>query len=99
MKKITIEMPWVSRCEVAKCAYNTRNSCHAKAITIGHGSIPGCDTFLEADRHARTVSLTAGVGACKVTNCRFNDDYECTAESIQVGYQGEEVRCRTFSQR
>lgn len=99
MEKITIEMPWVSQCEVTKCAYNTECKCHAKAITVGHGTIPGCDTFFEASRHTSLTELKAGVGACKVAGCRFNREYECHAESIQVGYVGEEVRCRTYSPR
>ena len=41
-----IEMPEVSRCDASVCAYNSENGCRARAITIGDGAFPGCDTFL-----------------------------------------------------
>jgi hypothetical protein len=97
MNKVTIEMPLVKKCEADACAYNTGHRCHAKAITIGDGDRPGCDTFFENTSHTRLVTLTAGVGACKVVACRFNRDYECGAESIEVGFVANEARCRTFS--
>ena len=99
MTKITIEMPFVSKCEVSGCAYNSEHNCHAKAITVGDGDRPGCDTFFSAPQHTRLVTLTAGVGACKVIACRYNQDFECGAESIEVGYVGNDARCRTFSHR
>lgn len=92
-------MPLVKKCEVGSCAYNTAHNCHAKAITVGDGDRPGCDTFFENADHTRIVTLTAGVGACKVSQCRYNQDYECNAESIEVGYVANDVRCRTFSSR
>lgn len=99
MDKITIEMPIVKKCEVDKCAYNIQSQCHAKAITVGDGDRPRCDTFFSNPKHTRLVDVTAGVGACKVTQCRYNQDFGCTANNIEVGYQAFEVRCQTFSPR
>lgn len=96
MIRIAIEMPVVAECSVSECAYNAGNSCHARAITVGDGVHPGCDTFLDATPHSRATDRNAGVGACKVSACRHNDDYECMAESIAVGHASQSVRCLTY---
>lgn len=82
--KFTIDMPDVSVCSVLSCAYNVGASCRAKAITVGDGLHPGCDTFTESRRHAHGDTPVAGVGACKVAVCRYNRDLECAAYSIRV---------------
>lgn len=97
MMNMTIDMSYVSGCSITECAYNVKNGCHAKAITIGDGVHPGCDTFLQASRHTQDGTRTAGIGACKVTACRHNDDYECMADSISIGRVGTEVNCLTFA--
>jgi hypothetical protein len=97
--KITIEMPIVSECAVTECAYNADRSCHARAITIGDGVHPGCDTFLSSGMHSKETKRTAGVGACKVTGCSHNDDFECMADSIHVGIQEDQVNCLTYKSR
>lgn len=97
MKKTTIEMPPVSQCDVSRCGYNVNNNCHAKAITIGDNSNPGCDTFFEASKHNKEIKRIAGVGACKVNTCKFNNDFECTAENIIVGLSKQKINCLTFS--
>ncbi len=98
--KMTIDMPYVSQCTISDCAYNINQSCHARAITIGDGVHPGCDTALRgAAEHTRSANLQAGVGACKVTGCTFNDDFECMAESISVGISASAVRCLTYHAR
>jgi hypothetical protein len=97
--QITIEMPMVADCLVRECAYNVDESCFARAITIGDGVHPGCDTFFGAPTHSRIHNMRAGVGACKVTACRHNDDLECQAERIRVARTGTDVRCMTFSAR
>lgn len=97
--KMTIDMPLVSQCAIGECAYNVDNTCHARAITIGDGIHPGCDTFLGALPHTREGKRAAGVGACKVTACTHNDDYECMAEQIAVGYLAEKINCLTYSPR
>jgi hypothetical protein len=99
MIKIAIEMPIVAECSVAECAYNTDHCCHARAITVGDGVHPGCDTFLQATPHSRASERHAGVGACKVSACRYNDDYECVAEQIAVGHASQAVSCLTYQQR
>lgn len=95
MVNIAVEMPQVKGCQVSKCVYNLDNACNARAITIGDGTAPNCDTFYVAGRHARNRN-TAGVGACKVTGCRFNDDYECQADEISVGSVESSAMCRTY---
>ncbi len=97
--KFTIEMPEVSTCQVTECAYNANATCHARAITVGDGSIAQCDTFLPAGASRSRVAPEAGVGACKVSGCRHNRDLECFADAIQVGYASDEARCLTFEQK
>lgn len=97
--EMTIDMPVVSECMVTKCAYNVSESCHARAITIGDGIHPGCDTFMNSTMHSKNKQRRAGVGACKVTGCMHNDDFECVASSISVGMKGKEADCLTFAAR
>ncbi|QKT03319.1 DUF1540 domain-containing protein [Ectothiorhodospiraceae bacterium 2226] len=97
--KISVEMPAVETCSVNDCAYNVDTHCHARAITVGDGIHPGCDTFLQSSRHTRSGPSAAGVGACKVEACRYNDDYECGADAIQVGHRDASINCLTFEAR
>ncbi len=98
MSKVTLEMSAVQGCAVSGCAYNREQKCHAKAITIGDGQTPGCDTSFSNGSHVREKIRIAGVGACKVSTCRFNDDYECSAGKITVGLsQGNRALCMTYS--
>lgn len=97
--KMTVEMPPVSSCGVTECAYNVDQGCHARAITIGDGVFPGCDTILSTSPHTRDRERIAGVGACKVSPCTYNEDYECMADSIAVGYGEKGVCCLTFAAR
>lgn len=99
MKKITIEMPAVTKCMASECAYNVNSNCHARAITIGDSAHPGCDTFLKGTRHIKQVQQIAGIGACKTATCKFNDDLECMAENVQVGMVKNEANCTTFALR
>src|SRR5574340_1160786 len=96
MKKITLEMPIVTKCMVSECVYNANSGCHARAITIGDSIHPVCDTFMSGSRHARSVNQVAGIGACKTTGCKVNNDLECMTESIQVGMVRNEANCMTF---
>lgn len=96
MSTISLEMPIVSECSVTECAYNLKNGCHARAITIGAGVHPGCDTFFK-HAHVRDASQTAGIGACKVTECKHNRDCECMAEGISVGQVGSAATCLTYT--
>lgn len=97
--KVTVEMPMVSECEVAECAYNVDKACHARAITVGDGVSPGCDTYFGSAGHTMSKQQIAGVGACKVRGCQYNDDFECAADSINVGYEGTQVHCLTYHPR
>lgn len=99
MKKLTIEMPVITECMVSACAYNVSNNCHARAITVGDGVHPGCDTFLKGARHTRQAQQIAGIGACKIGGCKFNDDFECMADSVKVGMVKNEANCMTFTAR
>jgi hypothetical protein len=97
--KMTIEMSTIDACAATACAYNVEQECHARAITIGEGVHPACDTYVEAGRHVEAHTGPAGVGACKVEVCRFNDDLECSAESIQVERHSLHADCATFERR
>ena len=97
--RFTIEMPKIDTCEATGCAYNVERACHARAITVGHGVHPGCDTYVVTGRHVPDRSDTAGVGACKVEVCKHNRDLECTASSIRVDVNDDQVECETFEQR
>jgi hypothetical protein len=94
-----LEMPKVKRCDVQSCGYNLNLNCHAKAITVGDSSHPGCDTFLGTQKHIKESSRIAGVGACKVSECKFNDDFECIADEISVGINEGSAHCLTFLKR
>lgn len=97
--EITLEMSMIKSCNVSECSYNLNSACHAKAITVGDGENPGCDTYMHASKHVRSTSLHAGVGACKVGGCQHNSDFECGAESIEVGSCGGGVFCMTYEAR
>ena len=97
--KMTIEMPVVESCTISECGYNKNSQCHARAITIGDGVHPGCDTsFLGAPISANGNDM-AGVGACKVTSCSFNEELECNAEQITVSMNKGNIQCATFQLR
>lgn len=97
--KITVDIPAVANCSVDECTYNRAHRCHARAITVGDGVHPGCDTFFSAGSHTQDVSHIAGVGACKVGSCIHNDDYGCGADQIDVGRRGSNIKCLTFVRR
>lgn len=65
MERICLDMPRVSRCNVAECGYNMDNFCHARAITVGGRDRPACDTFFQSEQRAKYDGV-AGVGACRV---------------------------------
>ena len=96
--KMTLEMPPIQGCAIDACAYNRNSECHARAITIGDGIHPGCDTaYFNNGHHVKTLNQVAGVGACKVAGCHFNADLECTADSITVGLRNDHINCLTFN--
>jgi hypothetical protein len=99
MSQVTIDMPMVSQCSVTECAYNLEKKCHARAITIGNGIHPGCDTFFMTSGHVHEKKRMAGIGACKVGHCKHNADLECMAASINVARSGDSVSCMTFMAR
>lgn len=96
--RIKIEIPAVDACEATQCAYNGDGRCHARAITIGDGAHPACDTFFPAEAHASS-DAPGGVAACKITACRYNEDLACGASAIQVGRHEGHADCVTFSPR
>jgi hypothetical protein len=93
------EMPPVAECDVRDCAYNARDRCHARAITIGDGIHPACDTFVRSTARVDQGAAEAGVGACKVSSCSHNSGLTCRARSIHVGYHGDHPDCMTFSKK
>ncbi|MGL6159666.1 MULTISPECIES: DUF1540 domain-containing protein [unclassified Microbulbifer] len=90
---IATDMPEVTQCAVTQCAYNAGAACHARAITVGEGDEPDCDTFFGNSHHTKSAR-TAGVGACKMTDCVHNDDLECSADGIKVG---PSINCLTYT--
>ena len=94
--KVMIEMPLIRACSISECTYNHDQGCHARAITIGDGDRPGCDTFFNGGTHCGSNG-TAGVGACKVAVCKHNTDFECQASDVTVGMTPNGVCCTTFS--
>lgn len=99
MSQVSNEMTLVSSCDAVRCSYNLNNKCHAKAITIGDGVNPECDTFLSSFEHTHEVNQMAGVGACKVSDCVHNNEFECAADNVSIGIVDGEVKCLTFSAR
>jgi hypothetical protein len=95
--KNTDELALVAACAVRDCAYNIGGTCHARAITVGHGVSPACDTFLRSRDHCEDGPDVAGVGACKVSICRHNHALECQAPAIVVGYHDSRPDCLTFA--
>lgn len=93
---ITMMMPVVTQCMVTDCAYNLKNTCNARAITIGDGIHPGCDTFFSNSTHTHDFNEFTGVGACKVVSCRFNSEFECNADEIHVGRNKSGVCCLNY---
>lgn len=89
-------MARVAECTVPECVYNRGSRCYARAITIGNGSHPQCDTFHLVNNHVPRRPNTAGVGACKVSSCAHNYDYACNAERIYVGYEGNDIACLAY---
>ncbi len=73
MKTMTLEMAEVAECAAVDCAYNSDRMCRARAITVGDGVEPQCDTAYNTGLHTRARTI-AGVGACKVSQCRHNND-------------------------
>jgi len=97
--KTSIDIPVVGACEIDACAYNTDQHYHARAITIGDGEIPECDTLFRGVGRVHAVDIQAVVGACKISSCRFNDDLECSADSIRVGRSGDNAQCLTYTRQ
>lgn len=94
--EITLNVPVIAGCEVRDCAYNTDNTCHAKAITVGDGVSPSCDTMVRHDMEPNEMNI-AGVAACKVRDCVFNNDLECDAAHVFVGRHGDGAVCVTYT--
>lgn len=95
--KVSLEMAVVKECKINDCAYNLQDTCNARAITIGDGVHPGCDTFFSNTTHTHELNEMTGVGACKVLSCRHNQDFECGAESVAIGRNKSGVSCLTYA--
>ncbi len=96
MSPMKIDMPVVAECSATDCAYNVNSNCHARAITVGDGVHPGCDTFFK-HKHIINASQTAGIGACKITDCKYNNDCECVTDRIRVGRGSGGAICLTYA--
>jgi len=95
--RMTLDMPRVSGCDNAKCAYNTDLQCHARAVTLSSGIIALCETYHVASLHVRNVQRIAGVGACKNSECRHNEDYECIRDEMYIAEIDGRFGCSSFS--
>ncbi|MBL1275258.1 MAG: hypothetical protein COB30_004155 [Ectothiorhodospiraceae bacterium] len=95
--RMTLDMPRVSGCDNAECAYNNDLQCHARAVTLSSGVIALCETCHVAPRHVRNVQRIAGVGSCKNANCRHNEDYECIRDEMYVANIDGQFGCHSFS--
>jgi len=93
--KVMMDIPLIKQCSMEECVFNDKKKCRTRAITVGDGASPQCDTFFVARKHTKQ-STKAGVGACKVISCRFNQDYGCLAENIIVGHVRSLAKCETF---
>jgi hypothetical protein len=94
--RFDLEMPEVLSCDVGACAFNDNQKCHAKAITIGDKTNPGCDTFFATAGHT-TNKQGAGVGACKVESCQNNKDYFCMRDSVRVRKVDGNIVCTEYA--
>lgn len=90
-------MPIIDECEVTGCAYNLERSCQARAITVGDGIHPACDTYYSRDRHVVNRHPGSGVAACHVEACVHNQDLECQADRIHIASHDGHADCATFS--
>lgn len=93
----TINMADVGGCDASACAYNAEKGCYARAVTIGDGVFPACDTFLGQSAHIGRGEQVAGVGACKIAGCKFNANFECQADAIVIATAGAPPACQTFA--
>jgi len=96
---MTLKTAKVRDCNAAECAYNTKNKCHAIAITIGRELSPICNTSVKAAKKGGIPEIKARVGACKVENCQFNKSLECTAKCIRVEMHNAYAECTMFKQK
>ena len=65
----TIEMPDVRHCQVETCAYNAEDGCRARAITVGAGTVPACDTFFDSTGPVMNTVRVATLG--QITNALY----------------------------
>jgi len=94
-----MRMPSVMKCEMAACAYNKDEMCHALAITVGGHGCPECDTMIQEKMEAGDPDAMGSVGACKVSACVHNMKLECAADSIVVRRAGNSAACRMYERR
>jgi hypothetical protein len=100
MKTLTVTMPVITECKAEECAYNRNRLCHARAITIGDGKHPACDTYFctshSSEQHIMNKNIIAGIGACKVQSCQYNVDYECFGENISIAHNNGRIACMNY---
>ncbi len=93
-----MEMPKITECNVAMCAYNKGRKCHAMGINVG-GESPVCDTFQKTREKCALDDIFGGVGACKVSKCWFNSCLECAAKDINVRWTDSKAQCVTYREK
>lgn len=97
--KLLVLMPEVRECVVSDCAFNATLRCHARAITVGDGAHPACDTYHPAPEQHVSSRMRAGFGACKVDSCEHNEGLVCRARSVRVAYHQGHADCMTYLPR
>jgi hypothetical protein len=97
--KLFVLMPDVRECVVTDCAFNQGRACHARAVTIGDGIHPACDTYHPNVEKRASARTRAGIGACKVDRCEWNEDLACHARSVRDAHHQGHADCVTFSPR
>ena len=90
-----IEGSIVQSCKVEGCSFNSHSKCHALAVTIGDGTHPRCDTFVQEGSDSGMETSTR-VGACKVVSCVNNKKLICKAGFIDVIFNNDHPHCNKF---
>ncbi len=98
VKEITTSKVWF--CNATECSYNSREKCHAVAITIGDSEGSAfCDTRVEGQSKAGVEQAEGVSGACNVSDCIFTEALDCVARGIRIKSVENNVECRTFRRR
>jgi hypothetical protein len=92
-----MDMSPIMKCNMATCAYNSKNICHTPGINVGpHAE---CGTYTHGSAKGGFPDSTGAVGACQATECEFNSRLECKAPDIKVADHDRHADCETFKRK